>query len=222
MGELAGCKPGASRCGGSTPPVRITTWGRSSAGRSASLATRKMSGSTPTVSINASVVSTASTRPLYGRGAGSTPAGGSFTTRPRGEAVSWQTLVRSSRALADVAQPAEHRAANPVRPVRSGPSALQARGVTGSTASSNLAGPGSIPGGPAGNRSSRAGAARLSLVGALSVRRPLRFDSAIRPHTTTATSFSPRCGPEWSGYRVERPIRREVAGSSPARSSRLP
>ena len=35
-------------------------------------------GSSPTVS-TASVVSTASTRPLYGRGAGSTPAGGSFT-----------------------------------------------------------------------------------------------------------------------------------------------
>jgi hypothetical protein len=30
----------------------------------------------------ASVVSTASTRPLYGRGAGSTPAGGSFFLRP--------------------------------------------------------------------------------------------------------------------------------------------
>ncbi len=35
-------------------------------------------GSIPTVSIQASVVSTASTRPLYGRGAGSTPAGGSL------------------------------------------------------------------------------------------------------------------------------------------------
>jgi hypothetical protein len=50
---------------------------------------------------------------------------------------------------ADVAQSVEHRAANPVRPVRSGSSASQVRGVTGSTASSNLAGPGSIPGGPA-------------------------------------------------------------------------
>jgi ParB-like chromosome segregation protein Spo0J len=37
-------------------------------------------GSTPAVSTLASVVSTASTRPLYGRGAGSTPAGG--FTRP--------------------------------------------------------------------------------------------------------------------------------------------
>jgi hypothetical protein len=34
--------------------------------------------SRPVHSINASVVSTASTRPLYGRGAGSTPAGGSL------------------------------------------------------------------------------------------------------------------------------------------------
>src|SRR6185503_6316817 len=44
----------------------------------------------------------------------------------------------------------EHRSATPKRPVRSGPSASKARGVTGSTASSNLAGPGSNPGGFAG------------------------------------------------------------------------
>jgi hypothetical protein len=58
-----------------------STWGRSSGGRAPRLQ-RGDVGSTPTVSIsvNASVVSTASTRPLYGRGAGSTPAGG-FTAR---------------------------------------------------------------------------------------------------------------------------------------------
>ena len=51
--------------------------GRSSGGRAPRLQ-RGNVGSTPTVSINASVVSTASTRPLYGRGAGSIPAGGSL------------------------------------------------------------------------------------------------------------------------------------------------
>ena len=47
-------------------------------------------GSTPTVSINASVVSTASTRPLYGRGVGSTPAGGFQVT------IEGQSLERVS------------------------------------------------------------------------------------------------------------------------------
>jgi hypothetical protein len=63
-------------------------------------------GSTPTVSIFASVVSTASTRPLYGRGVGSNPSGGSCS-------------------CADVAQTEEHRGATPGRPVRSGSSALE-------------------------------------------------------------------------------------------------
>ena len=64
-------------------------------------------GSTPTVStLFASVVSTASTRPLYGRGVGSNPAGG-------------------SSSYADVAQSEEHRGATPGRPVRSGSSALE-------------------------------------------------------------------------------------------------
>ncbi len=88
-------------------------------------------GSTPTVSTFASVVSTASTRPLYGRGAGSTPAGGSFM-RARSSAErallcdSRGRWFDSSRAfhLADVAQPEEHRSATPERPVRSGSSAL--------------------------------------------------------------------------------------------------
>jgi hypothetical protein len=41
-------------------------------------------GSSPAVSIVASVVSTASTRPLYGRGVGSTPAGGFSYPQARG------------------------------------------------------------------------------------------------------------------------------------------
>ncbi len=79
----------------------------------------------------ASVVSTASTRPLYGRGVGSIPAGG-------------------SSSHADVAQTEEHRDATPGRPVRAGPSACskQRPVVYGRTASSNLAGPVPIPGRP--------------------------------------------------------------------------
>jgi hypothetical protein len=53
-------------------------WGCSSTGESTSLATRQMSVRLRPSPPFASVVSTASTRPLYGRGAGSTPAGGSF------------------------------------------------------------------------------------------------------------------------------------------------
>ena len=53
------------------------TWGRALGVPLA--CTEQGVGSIPTVSIQASVVSTASTRPLYGRGAGSTPAGGSRT-----------------------------------------------------------------------------------------------------------------------------------------------
>src|SRR3954462_2808876 len=99
----------------------------------------------------ASVVSTASTRPLYGRGAGSTPAGGSFSyARSSAErALSCDGRGRwfdSSRAyhFAAVGPTEEHLGAPPGRPVRSGSSALpQAPGVNGCTASSNLAGPGS-------------------------------------------------------------------------------
>jgi hypothetical protein len=77
----------------------------------------------------ASVVSTASTRPLYGRGAGSTPAGGSSDARSSADERCPATAedagsTPAGRVHADVAQSAEHRAANPGRPVRSGSSAL--------------------------------------------------------------------------------------------------
>ena len=52
-------------------------WGRGSSGKNASLAPRRCGFESRRLH-QASVVSTASTRPLYGRGAGSTPAGGSF------------------------------------------------------------------------------------------------------------------------------------------------
>ena len=104
----------------------------------------------------------------------------------------------SSRAYrihrADVAQPAERRSATPERPVRSGPSASQARGVTGSTASSNLASPGSNPGGFADARSSRAEAVRLSGEGGDPAERasnPARTEACGSGlHTTTATTQS--------------------------------
>ena len=85
-------------------------------------------------------MSTASTRPLYGRGAGSTPAGGSFDT----PVAQWTERcpataedagsIPAGRITADVAQTEEHRGATPGRPVRSGSSASrhdrQACGVT--------------------------------------------------------------------------------------------
>jgi hypothetical protein len=78
----------------------------------------------------------ASTRPLYGRGAGSTPAGGStaYARSSVDRALPCDGSGRwfdSSRAyhFADVAQREEHRSATPGRPVRSGSSAPQARGV---------------------------------------------------------------------------------------------
>ena len=97
-------------------------------------------------STQASVVSTASTRPLYGRGAGSIPAGGSL-------------------CRADVAQPAEHRVARPEGPVRSGSSACTSPWCSGSTASSNLARPGSNPGGLARSRGSTGFGERRDLRG---------------------------------------------------------
>ena len=75
------CKRGASRCGGSTPSVRTQfDQGDEALVESTSLATRR-SGFDSRRLHRASVVSTASTRPLYGRGAGSTPAGGSSRGR---------------------------------------------------------------------------------------------------------------------------------------------
>ena len=79
----AGIRLRLARLGRRTGAARVRCgpcthfWGRSSGGRAPRLH-RGGAGSTPAVSTRASVVSTASTRPLYGRGAGSIPAGGSF------------------------------------------------------------------------------------------------------------------------------------------------
>jgi hypothetical protein len=163
-----------------SPLLLPTSWGCSSRGRAPRLH-RGGAGSTPAVSTRAFVVSTASTRPLYGRGAGSTPAEGSSD--------------------ADVAQREERRSATPKRPVRSGPSASQACGVTGSTASSNLAGPGSNPGGPAPPTIVAGRSVRVIS----SVERPPhaaeRFDTAIpiAPHDRDVT---PAAGRNGAGYRL--------------------
>ena len=86
-----GCNPAAQRCGGSTPPVRIGDVAQRD--ESTSLAPRRSRFETCRLHL-ASVVSTASTRPLYGRGAGSTPAGGSSDARSSVESTA---LIRQAR-----------------------------------------------------------------------------------------------------------------------------
>ena len=120
--------------------------------KNASLAPRRSGFDSRRLHSHASVVSTASTRPLYGRGAGSTPAGGSFRTpvaqrNERCPATAEDAgSIPAGRIHADVAHPEEHRVASPERPVRDGSSALEDSWCNGSTPSSNLGGPGSIPG----------------------------------------------------------------------------
>lgn len=170
-------------------------------------------------------MSTASTRPLYGRGAGSTPAEGSSHARNSVESAALmrqRSLVRFqpgvlARGRSSVS--AERRGATPevarsMRVVR-----FTGLWCNGSMASSNLAGPGSNPGGPAHSlaRSSRAEVARV-ISGEEAASRLLRFESAhSRLHTMTATSH-PAAGR--SGIRLS--PNAEVAGSSPARSVRRP
>jgi hypothetical protein len=60
--------------------------------------------------------------------------------------------IPAGRIHADVAHREEHRVASPERPVRDGSSALEDSWCNGSTPSSNLGGPGSIPGESAARR----------------------------------------------------------------------
>ena len=174
---------------------------------------------------HASVVSTASTRPLYGRGAGSIPAGGSLharssadRARPATAEVAGSSPAGRISPCADVAQTEEHRSATPERPVRSGSSASKARGVTEARRAPTsqvrvriLAG--LLPIDRRGPKRSgylvKAGRRALD---------PRRSSAATRPHPTTATHDSAagrrRC-------RLSTP-HRQVAGSSPARSIRAP
>ena len=85
---------------------------------------REVEGSTPSGSIQASVVSTASTRPLYGRGAGSTPAGGSSSLaalgsrRAKPEALTKPVAGRSRSVISSAERPSGLRfdTAHPTAP----------------------------------------------------------------------------------------------------------
>ena len=112
----------------------------------------------------ASVVSTASTRPLYGRGVGSTPAGGSCRRSSEGRAPERHSgEARSSRAVCFVG-PWCRRQHGELQPRRSGFEPWRACCA----------------------RSSRAGAARLPGVNGAHVRRR-GSNPQCRPRTTTAT-----------------------------------
>ena len=164
-------------------------------------------GSTPAVSTLASVVSTASTRPLYGRGAGSNPAGGSLHTlvAQRIESAALRrrrTLVRIQPGVLPRGRSSEGRApgrhpgeARSIRVVRfTGPwckrqhGELQPRWSGFDAWRACLTN--EIVAGRGGSVTSWA-------------KRPsgLRFDSASRPHFTTAT-YLPATGQNSSGYRL--------------------
>jgi hypothetical protein len=66
--------------------------------------------------------------------------------RPAEPGSARRELVAAKARCADVAHREEQRSATPKRPVRAGPSALEDPWCNGSTPSSNLGGPGSIPG----------------------------------------------------------------------------
>ena len=135
--------------------------------------------------------------------------------RPAGACIRRARSI--SRASADVAQTEEHRSATPGRPVRSGSSASKACGVTAARRAPTSLVRVRILAGLLHH--DRRGPERLGyLVRAVARSAPLRFDSASRPHPTTATYFT-CCGPE--RFRLSTP-NRQVAGSSPARSTRAP
>jgi hypothetical protein len=150
----AACKADASRCGGSTPPVR-TRPGDVAQSEERLACNEGGVGSTPTVStsVPASVVFNGKHAPVV------RPRCGFDSCRRllRTLVAQWKsaalrrqrTLVRFQPGvlLADVAQKEERRSATPERPVRPGPSACADPWCNGSTMSSNLAGPGSNPGG---------------------------------------------------------------------------
>jgi hypothetical protein len=198
VGSSAGCNPAAFGCGGSTPPVRTRNprRGCSSTGRAPRLQRGRCRFDSDRLhsllarlrSVNgkhAPVV-----RPRCGFDSCRRLLRTLVAQRKSAALRRQRTLVRFQpgvpRGRSSVGRAPERHSgeARSTRVVR-----LQIRGVTGSTASSNLAGPGSNPGGFAVRPSSRAGVARLPLVRAKLSNQPLRFDTATRPHPTTATSF---------------------------------
>jgi hypothetical protein len=166
----------------------------------------------------ASVVSTASTRPLYGRGAGSTPAGGSCTpVAQRIKALLCDGRGRrfeSGRAfhLADVAQfgRASERHSGDARSIR----VVRFRGTWCNWKAHRAP----TSGVQVRILASLFVAGRSGwVISPVERAQALRFDSAPQSHPTTATSAC--CGPE--RFRLSTP-NRQVAGSSPARSVRAP
>jgi hypothetical protein len=133
----------------------------------------------------ASVVSTASTRPLYGRGAGSIPAGGSFT---RARSSAERALLCDGRG----------RWFESSRAYR--PSSQEARGVNGKHSELQPRWSGFDPWRACSNHDRRGPEWLGYLVRACTLV-PLRFDSASRPHPTTATNDLLRAGTV-SGYRL--------------------
>jgi hypothetical protein len=213
-----------------------------------------------------------STRPLYGRGAGSNPAGGSHARSsveehcsdtaealvrfqpgvlaslagdgsrpakpgsavasrryaPSSERAVWPNTVplayghtatrQETETLADVAQKEEHRAANPATPVRPRSSAL---GPWCNRKHRELQPRWS---GFESWRTCRRGPERLGYLVRAAARRPLRFDSASRSHTTTATNLLLRAGSvpvidyESTGRGFESRPERSCSGSSVGRA----
>jgi hypothetical protein len=122
--------------------------------------------------------------------------------------------IPAGRIHADVAHPEEHRVASPERPVRDGSSALVDSWCNGSTPSSNLGGPGSIPGESAARP--RRGPERVGYLmegraQALAVRRR-GPDRTPRPRHSKNAAGRPDGFPSSTTHR-------QVAGSSTARSS---
>ena len=194
-------------------------------GQSTSLAPRRMWVRLRPSPPRASVVSTASTRPLYGRGAGSTPAGGSFrtpvaqwtercpaTAEDAGSTPAGRTRRgRSSDGRAPERHSGEARSIRVVR-------FAQACGVTEARrAPTSLVRVRILAGLPADDRR---GPERL---GYLMARAAVRVARAVRrPRRPTAPhdrDVLPCCGPD--GVRLSTP-NRQVAGSNPARAYHAP
>ena len=197
LASPAACNAAASRCGGSTPPVRINP-GMKLTRESASLAPRRIGFD------SRHLHSFLRLRSVSGKHAPVVRPRCGFESCRRLLAYARSSVDRalpcdgsgrwfdSSRAylthLADVAQTEEHRASTPARPVRSGSSALTGPWCnTASMASPDLVGPGANPGGPV-PQSLRRGPERLGYLWAERFR-PCGSIPRIRPHPTTATTF---------------------------------
>jgi hypothetical protein len=135
-------------------PTRVQPWGCSSMSAERLACTEEDVGSNPTVSISSlrSVNGKARARRTAEVRVRLLPEAPSRARSSADESAvlrRQRTLVRVQPGVlrADVAQVEEHRTATPETPVRLGSSACTSPWCNGSTTSSNLAGPGSNPGG---------------------------------------------------------------------------